>query len=69
MSNMKIKVEISYKGTTFDVQKLLTKELIENSKLDLGNLISFSLSEIKDDIIKLILDKFIVNHEQEERRQ
>ena len=66
---MKIKVEISYKGTTFDVQKLLTKELIENSKLDLGNLISFSLSEIKDDIIKLILDKFIVNHEQEERRQ
>lgn len=69
MSNMKIKVEISYKGTTFNAQKLLTKELIENSKLDLGNLISFSLSEIKDDIIKLILDKlFVVNHEQEERR-
>ena len=66
---MKIKVEISYKGTTFDAQKLLAKELIENSKLDLGNLISFSLSEIKDDIIKLILDKFVVNHEQEERRQ
>lgn len=69
MSNMKIKVEIPYKGTTFDAQKLLAKELIENSKLDLGNLISFSLSEIKDDIIKLILDKFVVNHEQEERRQ
>lgn len=68
MSNMKIKVEISYKGTTFDAQKLLAKELIENSKLDLGSLISFTLSEIKDDIIKLVLDKF-VNHEQEERRQ
>lgn len=65
---MKIKVEISYKGTTFDVQKLLAKESIENSKLDLGNLISFTLSEIKDDIIKSVLDKF-VNHEQEERRQ
>ena len=68
MSNMKIKVEISYKGTTFDAQKLLAKELIENSKLDLGNLISFTLSEIKDDIIKSILDKFVVSHEQEERR-
>ena len=68
MSNMKIKVEISYKGTTFDAQKPLAKELIENSKLDLGNLISFTLSEIKDDIIKSVLDKF-VNHEQEERRQ
>ena len=66
---MKIKVEISYKGTIFDVQKLLAKESIENSKLDLGNLISFALSEIKDDIIKLVLDKFVVNHEQEERKQ
>lgn len=66
---MKIKVEISYKGTTFDVQKLLAKESIENSKLDLGNLISFALLEIKDDIIKSVLDKFVVSHEQEERRQ
>ena len=67
MSNMKIKVEISYKGTTFDAQKFLAKELIENSKLNLRNLISFTLLEIKDDIIKSVLDKFVVNHEQEER--
>lgn len=65
---MKIKVEISYKGTIFDAQKILAKELIENSNLGLGNLISFTLSKIKDDIIKLVLNKFVASHDQEERR-
>ena len=56
---MKINIEIQHKGKIIQNKKILTDEEINNCVCGVGSVLHRTLSEMKNDVIKKFLDKFI----------
>lgn len=55
---MNITIKISHKGKNIQNQKLLTDEEINSCILGVGSVLHYTLSEMKNDIIKIFLNEF-----------
>ena len=56
---MKINIEIQYKGKIIQSRKILNDEQINNLVYGVGNILYYTLSEMKNDVIKKFLNEFI----------
>ena len=56
---MKINIEIQHKGKIIQNKKILTDEEINNCVCGVGSVLHRTLSEMKNDVIKKFLNKFI----------
>ena len=54
--HMEIDIKIQYKDNTIQNKKILTDEQINDCGV--GNILQYTLSEMKDDVIKKFLDRF-----------
>ena len=56
---MKINIKIQYKGKIIQNKKILTDEEINSCVCGVGSVLHRTLSEMKNDVIKKFLNKFI----------
>ena len=66
---MEINIEIKHKGKIIQNKKTLTNEEINNCVCGIGDVLYNTLSEMKNDVIKMFLDKFTEYNKQSDAKE